>query len=191
MAKEVKITGNPGTGNIFNDTQVQKGGQYNNYPAATNVNNITRQGALYPSLITEIINKLAAVKTVIGFDDDINVDVIYIKNKIEYNQLKRWAEDVTIFTPNSPDVSRIYQEFDKAGTSKTMRVLFTLKKAFCRLSDRYRGDELFDKLLEYVMEVVGSDMTLSPGIYREDVEYNARIVLVDAFIKCEIFDKPE
>lgn len=40
------------------------------------------------------------------------------------------------------------------------------------------------------MEVVGKDYMKMPGIYREDVEYNARIVLVDAFIKCEIFEKP-
>lgn len=179
--RRLEIVGDPGSGNTFGETVVQH---------ADNVN-VTRKGVVYASVITKIINKLAEVKVPIAFDDNINVDVIYIKNKVSFNDLRRWAEDVQYFTASSTEVDRIYQEFDMAGTSKTNRVLFTLNRAYRRLSDRYHGDELFDELLNYVMEVVGNDTSLMPGVYREDVEYNARIVLVDAFIRCEIFKKPE
>lgn len=188
---DVNITGAPGTGNAFTQVDVRDGGTYQNYPAAAQVNNITWQGEMYASVITEIINKLASVKFHPKYDGDINVDVISIKNKVDFNKLKRWAYDVKRFTPNSADVDRIYQEYDRAGTSKTERVLYALNREYCRLSDTYQADELFDKMLAYVMEVVGKDYTRIPGIFREDVEYNARIVLVDAFIKCEIFEKPE
>lgn len=180
-SNKLEIIGNPGTGNTFGNNIVQH---------ADNVN-ITQQGTLMPSVLTEIINKLATVKTKIDFDGDINVDVIYISNKVKFNELNRWARYVNYFTPNSIDVDSIYLEFDRAGSSKTMRVMFTLKMAYDRLSDDYKGDKLFDKMLEYVLDVVGNDLSRDPKIYREDVEYNARIVLVDAFIKCEIFEKPE
>lgn len=172
------------------DITVSNGGIYNNNPNASTVNNIFRQGSLSPSLITEIINKLAS-KARVQFDDNINVDVISIEKKVRFNELRRWAADVSEFTPNSAEVDSIYTEFDMAGSSKTERVLFVLKKKYLQLSEGFHGDELFDKILEYVLEVVNNDLSLAPGIYREDVEYNARIVLVDAFIRCEIFKKPE
>ena len=53
------------------------------------------------------------------------------------------------------------------------------------------GDDLFDTLLEKVYALIDGDGTCNESLTREELIMNIKIVLVDAFVKCKIFKKPD
>lgn len=184
----INATGNLGTQNTF--VGVGNGGNFNNYPKVHAVYNITTDRRPKPLRITEIINCLDERAQNITQDVGQNLDLFYIEEKVKFNSLKRWRHDVCELTVYSGMVSRIYKEFDENGRNKSRNVMLWLNYHYRQLSDNHKGDELFDLLLERVCEEVRGDLRLKADIMEEDLSYNARIVLVDAFIKCKIFEKP-
>ena len=184
----INATGDLGTENIF--VGVGNGGNYNNYPKAKAVYNITTDRRPKALRITEIINCLDERAQTITQDVEQNPVLFYIEEKVKFNSLKRWRQDVCDLTVYSGMVSRIYKEFDENGRNKSRNVMLWLNYLYRQLSDNHKGDELFDLLLKRVCEDVSGDFRLKEDIMEEDLIYNARIVLVDAFIKCKIFEKP-
>lgn len=184
----INATGDLGTQNTF--VGVGNGGNFNNYPKVHAVYNITTDRRPKALRITEIINCLDERAQDITQDVEQKLDLFYIEEKVEFNSLKRWRHDVCELTVYSGMVSRIYKEFDENGRNKSRNVMLWLNYHYRQLSDNHKGDELFDLLLERVCEEVRGDLRLKADIMEEDLSYNARIVLVDAFIKCKIFEKP-
>lgn len=88
-------------------------------------------------------------------------------------------------------VDKIYRQYDKQGANKSLAVLSSLHDLYLNLSMAITGDNLFDKLLEKVYEIVDGDGTCNDSLTREELMINIKIVLVDAFVKCKIFEKPE
>jgi hypothetical protein len=66
-----------------------------------------------------------------------------------------------------------------------------LHSEYRRLADSFHGDELFDHLKDLMVGKVSQDHTLNEDMEQEVLEDNVKIVLVDAFINCEIFEKPK
>ena len=184
----INATGDLGTQNTF--VGVGNGANYNNYPKVNAVYNITTDRRPKALRITEIINCLDERAQNIKPDGWQPPVLFYIEEKIEFNSLKRWRKDVCELSVYSGMVSRIYKEFDENGRNKSRNVMLWLNYHYRQLSDNHKGDELFDLLLERVCEEVSGDFRLKEDIMEEDLIYNARIVLVDAFIKCKIFEKP-
>lgn len=114
----------------------------------------------------------------------------YIDQKVKYNNLERWADDINELTVFSPVLDSIYAEYERFGQNKSANVMRWLNDKYRRLNENHCGDELFDSLLDFVCKTISEDHRLSTEIMGEDLEFDVRIVLVDAFIKCKIFKKP-
>jgi len=188
---DINITGDPGTDNTFSQQIAKDGGIIQNLPNVTTNVTVANPKSLCSFTITEIINRLDECAQDMPSDDDYTTDPFYIEAKIALNELDSWKEDIAEYTAYSGIVNRIYGEFDKQGRNKSRNVLKFLKNQYRRLKGSYHADALFDQLLDNVCNAVSGDLKLSKNIRYEDLEYNARIVLVDAFIKCEIFEKPK
>ena len=77
------------------------------------------------------------------------------------------------------------------GVNKSFAVLSSLHDLYLNLASELTGDALFDKLLESVYDIVNKDYECNESLTREELQVNIKIVLVDAFVKCKIFKKPE
>ena len=143
-----------------------------------------------PSVITYVINCLSEESL---SDVSINPDVkpFDLIPKMDLNKLVKWKAIVTEYTVYSLLVDKIYQEYDKQGVNKSFAVLSSLHDLYLNLVSEYRGDDLFDRLLEKVYEVVDGDSTCNESLTREELQMNIKIVLVNAFVRCKIFKKPE
>lgn len=143
-----------------------------------------------PSVITYVINCLSEERL---SDVSVNPDVkpFDLMPKMDLNKLVKWKTIVSEYTVYSLLVDKIYQQYDKQGVNKSFAVLSSLHDLYLNLAPEYSGDDLFDRLLEKVYEVVDGDNTCNESLTCEELLMNIKIVLVDAFVKCKIFKKPE
>lgn len=143
-----------------------------------------------PSVITYVINCLSEECLA---EVSVNPDVkpFDFIPKIDLNKLVKWKAIVTEYAVYSVLVDKIYKQYDKLGVNKSLAVLASLHDLYLNLSLESSGDDLFDKLLEKVYEIVDGDGTCNDSLTREELMMNIKIVLVDAFVKCKIFEKPE
>jgi len=143
-----------------------------------------------PSVITYVINCLSEECLA---EVSVNPDVkpFDFIPKIDLNKLVKWKAIVTEYAVYSVLVDKIYKQYDKLGVNKSLAVLASLHDLYLNLSLESSGDDLFDKLLEKVYEIVDGDGTCNESLTREELMMNIKIVLVDAFVKCKIFEKPE
>lgn len=175
-------------GNTFNDYRIRNIDNFN--PNATTVQTFNYV-PIKPLFITKIINRLSDPSFPPVTPDDIDFKRYKIHEKEDYNELKRWKYDIKQYAPYRKHIDEIYAGFGDMGQYKRERVYQWLHREYDRLHDTLKADELFDALKDYVSEKVNQDVTLFDAISFEEMEDNVCIVLVDAFIECRIFEKPE
>lgn len=143
-----------------------------------------------PSVITYVINRLADEPLA---EVAVNPDIkpFDLEPKIDFNSLKKWRDIISEYTVFSLLVDKIYRAYDEQGVNKSFAVLSSLHDLYLNLASELTGDALFDKLLESVYDIVNKDYEYNESLTREELQVNIKIVLVDAFVKCKIFKKPE
>lgn len=143
-----------------------------------------------PSVITYVINRLAdePLAEIAVNPDTKSFD---LEPKIDFNSLKKWRDIISEYTVFSLLVDKIYRAYDEQGENKSFAVLSSLHDLYLNLASELTGDALFDKLLESVYDIVNKDYEYNESLTREELQMNIKIVLVDAFVKCKIFKKPE
>lgn len=146
------------------------------------------KGRIRHQTITLIINQLAEKSNL----DDVETQPLpfEIENKISFNNLHRWNDIIKDCAVYSAKVSEIYAIFDAEGCNKSNSVLFLLKKKYLALKNKFLGDELFDEICANVYEDVDGDSYCGENMSKEDLEFNISIILVDAFLRCKIFERP-
>lgn len=142
------------------------------------------------SVITYVINCLAN-ENLSEISESPNIKPFDVGPKINKNSLTSWKIIIEELGLYSLAVDKIYVQYDKQGANKSFVVLTALHNKYLSLREQYNGDELFNKLLKDVYNAVDGDETCSESLTREELELNIKIVLVDAFMKCKIFEKPE
>lgn len=143
-----------------------------------------------PSVITYVINRLAdePLAEIAVNPDTKSFD---LEPKIDFNSLKKWRDIISEYTVFSLLVDKIYRAYDEQGVNKSFAVLSSLHDLYLNLASELTGDALFDKLLGSVYDIVNKDYECNESLTREELQMNIKIVLVDAFVKCKIFKKPE
>mgnify|MGYP003358141321 FL=1 len=143
-----------------------------------------------PSVITYVINRLADEPLA---EVAVNPDTkaFDLEPKMDFNSLNKWKDVISKYTVYSLLVDKIYRTYDEQGVNKSFTVLSSLHDLYLNLASELTGDALFDKLLESVYEIVNKDYECNESLTREELQVNIKIVLVDAFVKCKIFKKPE
>ena len=114
-----------------------------------------------------------------------------ILRKIEYNRLtsesRRIIQEYGAFQQKVED---IYQAYDREGMNRSTFVLNKIRRIYTTLMDELEGDVLFNKMRECVKrEIYGSPNR--DDLTQEAIEFCSDILIVDAFIRCKIFENPE
>ena len=143
-----------------------------------------------PSVITYVINRLAD-EPLAEIAVNPETKSFDLEPKIDFNSLKKWRDIISEYTVFSLLVDKIYRAYDEQGVNKSFAVLSSLHDLYLNLASELTGDALFDKLLESVYDIINKDYECNESLTREELQVNIKIVLVDAFVKCKIFKKPE
>jgi hypothetical protein len=126
-------------------------------------------------------NKKDAVTEINSFEID---------RKISFNNLNSSKGIIDDYYLHYGRVDTIYSEFDSQGLNKSSTVLSAFKDEYLRAKTILSDDALFFKVIdEMILRVMNSSNYTS--IPLEELEQCIKILTVDAFIRCTIFENPD
>ena len=143
-----------------------------------------------------IDNYLAAVINILSKEDwdksepVAEINSFEIDRKISHNNLNAAKAIIDDYTVHYGRVDKIYTEFDSQGSNKSSSVLSTIRQEYARAKSNLTDDKLFFEVISKVEEKVlnSSNYTSIPF---DELELCINILVVDAFIRCKIFENPD
>mgnify|MGYP003292666238 CR=1 FL=1 len=139
--------------------------------------------------LTRIITMLAQVDwstfDQIKLDNDFQIDT-----KIDHNNLVKSKAIVKEYNIWQNSVSRIYSAFDAEGINKSIFVLQKIRSFYLEHCYELKGDDLFDAVRNDVKTEIRKH-SISGELTKESIDICSDIIVVDAFIRCRIFENPE
>lgn len=142
---------------------------------------------LYSNL-TVIVNILAREN--LNQNSNLNIKSFGIDRKITHNSLKASKITIEDYKIHHNRLNKIYREFDEQGANKSLSVLQNVRQEYVQLSSDFSGDELFFKIKDNVIEKIRQSANFLK-MPVDELELCVNILLVDAFIRCKIFENPE
>ena len=119
-----------------------------------------------------------------------DINSFQIDRKISFNNLNSAKGIITDYYLHYGRVDTIYSEFDSQGLNKSSTVLSAFKDEYLRAKTILSDDLLFFKVIdEMILRVMNSSNYSS--IPLEELEQCIKILTVDAFIRCKIFENPD
>jgi hypothetical protein len=118
------------------------------------------------------------------------VNSFEIDRKISYNNLNAAKVIIDDYSVHYSRVDKIYTEFDSQGSNKSSSVLSTIRQEYAKAKINLTDDQLFFYVISKVEEKIlnSSNYTAIPF---DELELCINILVVDAFIRCKIFENPE
>jgi len=112
-----------------------------------------------------------------------------IERKISHNNLKSASITINDYKIHYSRLDKIYTEFDKQGANKSYSVLEAIRQEYVKLLSNFSDDQLFLKVKDNIIEKIMS----SANFFKmpiDELELCVNILVVDAFIRCKIFENP-
>ena len=140
-------------------------------------------------------SNLAAIINILSKEDwdksDSTSEIISyeIDRKISHNKLNTAKVIIDDYLVHYGRVDKIYSEYDLLGSNKSSSVLSTIRHEYAKAKSRLNDDQLFFEVISKVQDKVlnSSNYTSIPF---DELELCVNILVVDAFIRCKIFDNP-
>lgn len=112
-----------------------------------------------------------------------------IEAKITYNELDKAKGLVEDYKIHYYRLDKIYVDFDKMGVNKSLSVLNAIRLIYMNLTSGISTDEIFQNVISEVANKVRGSLNFE-SLPEEELSLCATILVVDAFIRCKIFRKP-
>lgn len=113
-----------------------------------------------------------------------------VENKIDYNKLSKSKHIINEYKVHYGRVDNVYSEFTKQGANKSNSVLASIRGFYLAHQNNFNDDDLFSKIFECVVDRIQESNNYTPIPY-DELELCVNILMVDAFIRCKIFENPE
>lgn len=143
----------------------------------------------------KIESNLATVINILSKEDWDKKEAITTTNsyeidrKISYNKLNSAKTIIDDYSVHYGRVDKIYTEFDSQGSNKSSSVLSTIRQEYLKTKKSLSDDNLFFEVISKVQNKVlkSSNYTYIPI---DELELCINILVVDAFVRCKIFENP-
>ena len=144
---------------------------------------------------TKISSDLSTIISILAKE---NLDIITItetvnsfeiEKKIKFNKLnssRLLIEDYKIYYNL---IEKIYSNYDEMGANKSLAVLHTFRKEYIDNMSIYEGDDLYKIISKNIIKKI-KNLNCIENISEEELSLCVDILMVDAFIRCKIFENP-
>lgn len=146
--------------------------------------------------IIKLDSNLASVINILSKEtwDESNksdsVNSFEIGRKISFNDLIDSKGIIDEYCVYYKKVDEKYSEFDSLGSNKSNSVLATIKREYLKLKNTGTSDLVFLTVIEKIKDkVLESSNFIEIPI--DELELCVDILVVDAFIRCKIFENPQ
>lgn len=146
--------------------------------------------------ITKLDSNLAAIINILSKEDwnDLSqlaqINSFEIERKITFNNLVRAKLIIDDYKVHYGRVDSKYAEFDSFGKNKSNAVLSSIRKEYIQQKGVINDDDLFFTVIDKVVGKI-QDSANYEEIPIDELELSVNILVVDAFIRCKIFENPE
>lgn len=147
--------------------------------------------------VNKIDSNLATVISILAkesWDEKIQPstkDPFEIEGKIQYNNLVEAKTVISDYALHHSRVDKIYAEFDLSGVNKSVSVLDAIKRDYQRSKkNAVNADYIFLNVIERTLERIQKSANYAQ-IPFEELELCVNIIVVDAFVRCKIFENPK
>lgn len=121
----------------------------------------------------------------------ITVDSFEIERKITFNELKNARYTIKEYSVYHTRIDEKYSEFDIRGVNKSTSVLDSIRREYLKFKDKNPdSDSIFLSVIDSVKNKVLNSSNFEQ-IPIDELELCIDILVVDAFIRCKIFENPE
>ncbi|MAD43147.1 MAG: hypothetical protein CL623_12255 [Arcobacter sp.] len=166
--------------------------------------NIDKQKEIYQFIRKELGNEIDVVKldsnlaTIINilakedWDESNQYDEVNsfeIERKITHNNLSSAKSLIDEYSLYYGKVNSKYTEFDNMGNNKSNSVLAAIKREYLKLKNSSTDDEVFFATASAILNKI-SESANYIQIPIDELELCIDILIVDAFIRCKIFENP-
>ena len=140
-------------------------------------------------------SNLASVMNILSKEDwdipesNLKINCFEIDRKISHNLLKSAKLIIDDYSVHYGRVDKIYSEFDSQGSNKSSTVLSTIRQEYAKAKSFSSNDQLFFEVISKVQDKVLNSKNYT-SIPFDELELCVNILVVDAFIRCKIFENP-
>lgn len=139
--------------------------------------------------LTKVINALSQEN--FSVKESPNTLPFQVEEKIEFNKLVPRYDSIKDYDAYIGILVKKYNEFDKLGKNSSFVILKSLKSEYRRLKELYSDSvQLFDKIIENTKTKVRESNNID-DISEEMLDFCVWLIIVDAFLKCQIFENPK
>ena len=121
---------------------------------------------------------------------DETVNSFEVDRKITFNDLVNSRSIIEEYRIYYKKVDEKYSEFDQQGVNKSYSVLRSISKEYIRLKGSRTPDEIFETVIERTKNKVLESANFIE-IPIDELDLCVDILVVDAFIRCKIFENPK
>lgn len=144
-----------------------------------------------PNILSDILFVLSERDLSNQLDNDL--DQFKIEAKIQFNNLEKIKQSV--INENMVyfgHIQKIYQQFDQQGHNKKLVIFRKLKRFYNEQKENLEINsiERFQNIIESVKNLVRNSANC-PNLSEEELEFYSEMIVVHAFIECQIFEKPK
>ena len=142
------------------------------------------------SKLTQVINIL--VNENLDSNNDINIQDFDIDKKIIFNNLNGVNTIINEYVKYNGKLSKIYSTFDSSGKNASFAVLQAIRKEYTSNKNNFKDNSLglFMEIVKNIKQTVLESKNLNE-MSTEELDLCIDIIIVDAFIRCKIFENPE
>jgi hypothetical protein len=112
-----------------------------------------------------------------------------IDAKISHNQLVSAKTLISEHKVHYGRIDKIYSEFDEQGANKSLSILSGIRAEYFATRSEGTPDEIFFAIIKKIAGKIQHSANYTP-IPDEELELCVGILVVDAFIRCKIFENP-
>lgn len=123
-------------------------------------------------------------------DNNMDINSFEIEKKITVNDLTSRSDLIKEYAVYHTKVNQKYSEFDTMGVNKSKSVLASIRRLYLDIKNKNDADTIFSLVIDGVKEKVLNSNNFQQ-IPIDELELCIDILVVDAFIRCKIFENPE
>ena len=145
----------------------------------------------------KVDSNLATIINILAEEDldfkntEINTTVFVIEEKINYNNLNRVRELIDDYKIFSVKLDQKYTEFDREGINRSTSILQIIRRQYIKLrNEKKDSEEIFYGVVENIIKIIEESANYKKLPF-EELEMCVDILVVDAFMRCKIFENPE
>ena len=145
----------------------------------------------------KVDSNLATIINILAEEDldfkntEINTTVFVIEEKINYNNLNGVRELIDDYKIFSVKLDQKYVEFDRGGKNRSTSILQIIRKQYVKLrNEKKDSEEIFYGVVENIIKIIEESANYKKLPF-EELEMCVDILVVDAFMRCKIFENPE